>query len=191
MRAVCYREDDEDQAAHDEARPEPVHLHVHRLALLHVRRHGEVGRHSRREDQDRADPEVPAEIKKLARQAGEEDAGEEAQRRGAAVQAEDEILARAGPVDAAEQHDAGGEEGRGSEALQGAAEVEHQLVAREAGDDRPEEEPEEPELVDGQAAVHVGETAEGQEEGGGDEREGAGGPDGGRLGDVELGDQGG
>jgi len=124
VRAVGDGEDGEDQARHDKRGPEPVHLHFHRLALLHVRRHGEVGRHGRREDEDGAEPEVPAEVQVLARQSGEEHAGEEAQGRGAAVQAEDEVLAGAGPVDAAHEHDTGGEEGRGAEALQGAAEVE-------------------------------------------------------------------
>lgn len=182
MCPVCNCEDDENEGGHRREQPPKVHLHLDILALLlsitmsAPPRETENGTQPTQEDDDGPEPEVPPPGEKVARDSADNDTQVEAQRGKRAIEAKNEILAGAGPVGLAEDHDARREEGSGAEPLHGAGDDEHGVVLAEARDEGPDEEPGEAHVEDEITTNDVGHATKGKEEGTRHEGEDTGGP---------------
>lgn len=186
--AICDGKHNEHESRYNREPPPKVHLDLCLLPLWWPCRPGETeeGTEQAAQDDDGPEPKVPPPREQVPCHTADNDPQVEAQGGKGAVQTKDEVLARAGAVGLAEDHDAGGEEGSGAESLHGAGYDEHGVVLAEAGDEGPDEEPGQASVEDEVAAKEVGEAAKGQEEGAGDEGEDTGGPYLGDGGNLEL-----
>ncbi len=143
---------------------------------MKVRRNGEESDHGRDCRQDGAQPEVPTPGHVLGSYTSKEDSYEEPQRRTRAVDAENHILTGPWTICAAEQHESARQERRGTKALEGTAEDDHQLVAGKPSDDAPDGNPCVAGYVNGEATVHVSQSSKGKQKGGDRKRECVGRP---------------
>ena len=157
--------DDEHESRDDQRCAYPVHLDAVLPLLRPVRLDSKVGRDGRDCSERGANPEVEAPVDELADDAGAQNAEEEANDSARTIQAENEVLPGTRTVGRPEKHNARRQECCGAEALQRSAEVQHERVDGEAGNERPDSKPDKAGDVHDEATVHVSQSAKDQQRG--------------------------